>query len=260
MSPDHRKAPPPAGDGPPTVASSWRTVARTLRPRLSRAQVTAGLLSALLGFALVVQVQANRNEGLAGLRQDELVRILDEVTQRSDELEREAAALRRERSELVTGSDTQRAAQEAAEERAVVQGILAGTLPAEGPGIELTITEPEGEIPAHVLYNVLEELRNAGAEAIQLNDVRVTASTYVVDTQDGVEVDGRVLEAPYRWRVIGDPSTMTTALDIPGGALASVRNASGRTTVTTPELVEVEAIKEVRVPEHAAPVPPEETD
>ena len=47
---------------------------------------------------------------------------------------------------------------------------------------------------------------------------------------------------------------------IPGGALASVRNASGRTTVTTPELVEVEAIKEVRVPEHAAPGPPEETD
>ncbi|NCT90746.1 DUF881 domain-containing protein [Cellulomonas sp. APG4] len=261
MTPDHRKdAPSPHGPPTPTVASSWRTVARALRPRLSRAQLTAGVLSALLGFALVVQVQANRDVGLAGLRQDELVRILDEVTQRSDELEREAADLRRERSELVTGSDTQRAAQEAAEERAVVQGILAGTLPAEGPGIELTLTEPQGKIPAHVLYNVLEELRNAGAEAIQLNDVRVTASTYVIETEDGVEVDGRVLEAPYRWRVIGDPGTLTTALDIPGGALASVRNASGRTNVTTPDLVEVEAIKEARVPEHATPVPPESTD
>lgn len=243
MLPDHRstsasgETAPSAGDlgpsappgadasrpaAPHPLSTSWRTIGRALAPRATRAQLLAGLLCGLVGFALVVQVQQNRSEGLAGLRQDELVRILDEVTQRSEDLQRQAATLRAQRAELVTGSDTQRAARDAAEERAEVQGILAGRLPAEGPGVELVIREPEDRIPARVLYNVLEELRNAGAEAIQLGDLRLTASTYFIDTPSGVEVDGTALTAPYRWLAIGDPETIAPALNMPGGDRKSV--------------------------------------
>src|SRR5690606_7862598 len=114
----------------------------------------AGLLCGLVGFALVVQLQQNSSEDLASLRPEELVRILDEVTQRSEELELQATELRNQRAELVTGSDTQRAAREAATQRAAVQGILAGRLPAEGPGVVLVIREPDDRIPAHSLFNV----------------------------------------------------------------------------------------------------------
>ena len=65
----------------------------------------------------------------------------------------------------------------AAAERAQVEGILAGQLPAEGPGVELVIRSDGAQIPAPVLYNVLEELRNAGAEAVQIGDQRITASS-----------------------------------------------------------------------------------
>jgi uncharacterized protein YlxW (UPF0749 family) len=217
--------------------------------------VLAGLLCALLGFALVVQVQQNRSEGLAGLSQDELVRILDEVTERTDDLEQEAAALRSQRAELVTGTDTERAAREAAEERATVQGILAGTLPAQGPGVELVLREPEEHLDALLLVNVLEELRNAGAEAIQLEDVRITASSYIVDTPDGVEVDGVELTAPYRWVAIGDPDTIIPALQMPGGAFASIRAATGTATVRALDEAVVDAVRAVVVPEHATPAP-----
>jgi uncharacterized protein YlxW (UPF0749 family) len=215
----------------------------------------AGLLCALVGFGLVVQVQQNRSGGLASLREDELVRILDDVTQRSEELEEQAAVLRSQRAELVTGSDTQRAAQLAAAERAEVQGILAGRLPAEGPGVVLTIREQDGPIPSLRLYNVLEELRNAGAEVVQLGALRLTASTYFADTEDGIEVDGTELAAPYRWLVIGDPETISTALNIPGGALASVRNEGGTAELATRELVEVTAVRELDPPRFATPVP-----
>ena len=250
----------PPGAGPPDDASarpapSRRTLARALAPRATRAQAMAGLLCALLGFALVVQVRQNQSEGLAGLRQDELVRILDEVTRRSEELQAEATALRAQRTELATGSDTQRAAREAATERAAVQGILAGRLPAEGPGIELVLREPEDRIPAPVLLNVLEELRNAGAEAVQLGELRLTASSYVVDTADGVEVDGVALQAPYRWLAIGDPDTLGPALEMPGGALATVRTATGTGDLQARELVEITAVREVEPPRFATPAP-----
>jgi uncharacterized protein YlxW (UPF0749 family) len=215
----------------------------------------AGLLCALLGFALVVQVRQTRSEGLANLPQDELVRVLDEVTQRSETLQRQAATLQGLRSELLTGSDTQRAARDAAQERATVEGILAGRLPAEGPGVELTIREPEDRIPALVMFNLLEELRNAGAEAIQLGDVRLTASTYFRDVADGIEVDGTTLHAPYHWLVIGDPEVITPALNVPGGALAQVRGATGATDLQTKDLVEVTAVRDLPAPTFATPAP-----
>ena len=71
----------------PRPASSWRTLVRAMAPRATRAQVIVGLLCAVLGFALVVQVRSNRDDALTSLRQDELVRILDDVTRRSEELE-----------------------------------------------------------------------------------------------------------------------------------------------------------------------------
>lgn len=238
-----------------TTSAAWTRFRRVLAPRATRAQLMAALLCVLVGFALVVQVQQNRTDGLSGLRQDELVRILDEVTQRSDELESEVARLRQTRSELVTGSDTQRAAHEAALRRAEVQGILAGALPATGPGIELRIGQADQRISAGVLYNLLEELRNAGAEAIQVNDVRLTASSYFVDTADGVEVDGITLRAPYLWLAIGDPDTITVALSIPGGALATVRSEEGTTSVVSRDELVVDALRTLRLPRYATPVP-----
>lgn len=259
MTPDHRSAEPEDGVAPvqeePGTPGPWRTIARALAPRATRAQLLAGLLCALLGFALVVQVQQNRSDGLTGLSQDELVRVLDEVTQRSDDLERQAASLRAQRAELLTGSDTLKAAREAAAARAEVQGILAGRLPAQGPGVELTIREPDDRIPALTLYNVLEELRNAGAEAVQLGDLRLTASSYITDTNDGVEVDGTQITAPYHWLVIGDPDTIIPALEMPGGALAQVRNASGTTDVRGQDVVQVTATRALRAPQFATPVP-----
>ncbi|HQY33954.1 DUF881 domain-containing protein [Actinotalea sp.] len=244
-APEHEQGP----------GSAWRELGRSLAPRATRAQLLAGLLTALLGFAIVVQVQQNRSSDLSGLRQDELVRILDEVTQRTEELDQQAADLRAQRTELMTGSDTERAAREAAAARAEEQGILAGRVPAEGTGVELVVREPDERIPAFVLLNILEELRNAGAEAIQIGDLRITASSYIADTADGVEIDGTELTAPYRWLAIGDPDTITPALEMPGGALAAVRNATGTADLSPSELVEVTAVREIDAPRFATPVP-----
>ncbi|KGM03007.1 DUF881 domain-containing protein, partial [Cellulomonas cellasea] len=254
-APEHA-APAPAGAEPP---EAWRTLGRSLRPRANRAQVLAGVLCGMLGFAVVVQVRQTHDEGLSTLRQSELVGILDQTTRQGDELEREADSLERTRQKLLTGSTSSQAALDAAMSSAATQGILAGRLPAEGPGLTITVTDPDGVVAARSLLNLLEELRNAGAEAVQLNDLRITASSYVVEGEGrGVVVDGVAVEPPYRWLVIGDPATMGNAMEIPGGAFATIRNDGGRPTAVQQDELSIPATRTVPEPRFATPLAPEE--
>ncbi|MGW9418300.1 DUF881 domain-containing protein [Cellulosimicrobium funkei] len=235
-----------------------RGLGRAMRPRASRSQVMVGVLCALLGFALVVQVSQTQEDQLSSLRQSDLVRLLDDVTQRSGELEDQVSSLEATRDELQSGSGRERAALELAEQQAETLGILSGRLPAEGPGVEIEVVEGAEPLKAFGLFNVLEELRNAGAEAMEVNGVRLVASSYFEDTSDGVVVDGQVISSPYRWTAIGDPSTLETALEIPGGAMASLRADGARTTVTQQDQAEVTATVEPRAPRYATPVPADE--
>lgn len=254
--PDHHIPPrTPAHAPAPATRLAWGKIARLLAPRATRAQIMAFLLCVLLGFAFVTQVRSNQGEGLATLSQEELVRILDDTTRRTSELEAQAAELRAQRAELVSGSDTQRAAREAAERRAAVQGVLAGVLPATGPGVVLTIEDPDLTVGSLVMFNILEEFRNAGVEAVELDGVRMVASSWFLDGTDGVIVDSTALEPPYVWVAIGDPDTITPALSMPGGALAGVRNAGGTSELESFDEVAVEAVVELATPGSATPLP-----
>ncbi|WP_141388195.1 DUF881 domain-containing protein [Cellulosimicrobium cellulans] len=235
-----------------------RGLGRALRPRASRSQIVVGVLCALLGFALVVQVSQTQEDQLSSLRQSDLVRLLDDVTQRSGELEDQVSSLESTRDELQSGSGRERAALELAEQQAETLGILSGRLPAEGPGVEIEVVEGTEPLDAFALFNVLEELRNAGAEAMEVNGVRLVASSYFEDSAEGVVVDGQTITSPYRWNVIGDPSTLETALEIPGGAMASLRADGARTTITQQDRVEVAATVEPGAPQYATPVPADE--
>jgi uncharacterized protein YlxW (UPF0749 family) len=244
----------------PSAGSSggWSKLGHAMRPQLTRSKLLAGLLCALLGFALAVQVSQTQEQQLSSLRQSDLVRLLDEVTQRANELEERVATLQSTRDELKSGSGQQQAALELAQKQSESQGILSGRLPAEGPGIELSIVEPGQPLTAPKMFNILEELRNAGAEVIEVNGVRLVTSSYFEDRDGGIVVDGQKITSPYRWKVIGDPSTLETALEIPGGAMATVRTAGAVPTITQKELVTVDATREPQAPQFATPVPAED--
>lgn len=229
-----------------------------LTPRPTRAQAVAAVLCAVLGFAAAVQVRANQDAGLTGLRQTDLVGILDDVSERAARLRAEARDLQETRDRVSGGSSGTLAALEEAQERARVLGILAGTLPARGPGIELTIRDGGGKVGADVLLDTLQELRDAGAEAVELSTVsgpavRVVASTSLVDVEGGVEVDGTRLESPYRFRVIGESRTLDAALDIPGGVLDVLRQRDADASVVQRETVLITSLRATPSPRYARP-------
>jgi uncharacterized protein YlxW (UPF0749 family) len=242
-----------APGGPPGGGTGPR------RPRLTSAGALIGVLIALLGFALAVQLRNHTADpALASARQEDLVRILSDLEAQEERARQEISGLEERQRQLTSGAQGRQAALEEATQRADELGILAGTLPAQGPGLTVRFTAGQENLRAEAVLDAIQELRGAGAEAMQIAGregpaVRVVASTYVVDAGDGIEVDGRRLTAPYTITVIGDGQTMRTALNIAGGVVESVEQAGGTVTVHEPGTVKVTALHTSTAPRYARP-------
>ncbi|MEV5691216.1 DUF881 domain-containing protein [Micromonospora globbae] len=231
------------------------------RGRVSAASVMIAALLALLGFTLVVQLKTTSTDPASGAtRQEDLVRILSDLDARENRLRQDIAALEESQRQLRSGEQGRQAALEEATRRADELGILAGTLPATGPGLSVRFEAGAKPISAVHVLDAVQELRGAGAEAMQISGgdratVRIIASTYFLDGENGsLIVDGRRLTGPYTITVIGDPATMRTALNIPGGVVASVQGDGGTVHVEDREVAEVSALHAPIKLEHARPV------
>ena len=245
-----RTAEPPPD--PPTA-----TTGAASRRRPSPAGVLILVLLALFGFTFVVQLRSNEgDEGLAGARQEDLVRILSDLEARDSRLQSEISALETSQRQLTSGVAGRQAALDEAAKRAGELGLLAGTLPGRGPGLRVVMDE----VKASAVLNAVQELRGAGGEVMQLAGdegapVRIVASSYFVDAEGGgIIVDGARLAGPYVLDVIGVPQTMQTALQIPGGVVASVNSGGGSVTLEQRTMVEVTAVRAATTLQYARPV------
>src|SRR5699024_3023192 len=156
----------------------------------------------------------NQSDTLGVLRYIAIVEVLDEVT---NQLNNFAFIVRAEggtRDDLLSGSDSARTALEATSEQVARQAILAGTVPVNGPGVIVRVTDRADDIDALVLLEVVQELRNAGAEAIDLNDQRLGTSSWFLDGEEGIVLDGMTLSSPYEFTAIGESSTISAALEM----------------------------------------------
>ncbi len=252
-----------ATDTTPQQARERLTRTLSVRPRSGTAITT--VLFLIVGFVAAVQLSST-DDGLDRASRTDLVQILNSLDTRASQLEDEIARLEETRAELVAGAGSSEAAQAEAEARLETLGILAGTLPAAGPGVELTVSDPGGAVDASTMLSVIQELRDAGAEALQIDggpdrSVRVVASTAFVDVPTGgVAVGGVALTAPYRVLAIGDPDTLGPALRIPGGAVTSLETAGASASIRGDSVVTVDALHEPTSPSYARPAPPGSTD
>ncbi|MFE9016966.1 DUF881 domain-containing protein [Streptomyces sp. NPDC007808] len=222
-------------------------------PRITRAQLIVALLLFGLGFGLAVQVASNSDgdSALRGARQEDLVRILDELDDRTQRLEDEKQGLEKQRDELENSSNQAEEARRQTVEKERQLGILAGTVAAQGPGITMTIDDTKGTVEADMLLDAIQELRAAGAEAIQVNGVRVVAGTYLTDSGKGVGVDGNKINAPYRFKVIGKPQDLEPALNIPGGVVQTLEKEQATVTIERSDKIIVDALRAAKRPDYA---------
>lgn len=225
--------------------------------RPGRSQVMVGLLLAALGFAAVTQVRSTElDDSYQGRREEELIEIFNGLTGTSDRTRKEIARLEQARRELQGDTSARTAAIEQAEARLRTLNILAGLVPATGPGLRITVTEEDGRVSIDSLLDMVQELRTAGAEAMEFNDqVRVVASSSFSDVDGVIQLDGVELRSPYVIEVIGDPHTLNAGVTFPSGPISKLEGDE-KATVEIEELdsVDVESVRDLPRAEFAEPV------
>jgi uncharacterized protein YlxW (UPF0749 family) len=213
------------------------------------------LLLAVLGFAALVQVRTTDvDDTYSTLREQDLIDVMSGLAGTSQRARAEIDRLEQDKRDLQSDSQRLSTALEQAQQQVDTLNILAGLVTVTGPGIRITITEKTGPVDIDSVLDTIEELRSAGAEAMQLNgQVRVVAQTSLEDAVGGFAVDGTLLTSPYVIDVIGDPQALRGALVFRDGPVSQLHDDGAEVEIDELERIDIESVVEAERPQFAQP-------
>lgn len=213
--------------------------------RFRGTQYVLVLVFLIFGIMLSVQfrVQETLKKNVTVQRDQQLVNRLvaaendrDNLRQERDQLLRELEALQ---ALAATPVDPDTEAGHLRQALAAVEGQLrqakmaAGLLPVHGPGVVVVLDDSKlprrpGEDPNQFIIHdedilrTLNELRDAGAEAIAINGHRVLATTEIRCAGAVISINNERTAPPVRIEAIGDPALLEAALRLRGGVMDSL--------------------------------------
>ena len=260
---DEPASEPSAQTGPDAGGIGRARLLAALRAKPSRGQLVAAVL---LRAARVRRRRPGAGQpgrrGCPALRQTDLVRILDDVTERAARLQAEARDLEDTKAKVSGGSSGSLAALEEARAASQTLGILAGTLAGRRPRHRAHDQRPGGQGRRRRAARRAPGAARRGRRGLRdrrrrRRRVRVIASTYISDggRTAGSSWTASTLHSPYRIRAIGDPRTLAGALDIPGGVLDVLSQSEAQGTVTQRAAVADHALRPTPTPQYARPAP-----
>jgi len=189
--------------------------------RQPRSQLALTAMAILLGLLVMIQLRAQQaGTGLETQSSQDLTLLIANLTTRNDQLRGEAADIQRQLDAI--------AAANARGETSV--GRLRGDLErvrtwsgedaAAGPGVRVLLS---GRVPAGAISELVNELRNAGAEAIAIGGVRVAAGTIVAGPVGALSIGNTALGSRIEVLAIGNPAALTGGLTRAGGLVAQLQ-------------------------------------
>jgi uncharacterized protein YlxW (UPF0749 family) len=173
--------------------------------RLSRTQVTLFFVTVFcLGFFFTIQVrsQAVADRLLSGQDNVTLGLLITGLAQSNQRLVQARSDLSQEEQRLAASATSPNSANQQLQQQLSQLQIVNAIVPVQGPGVELTVGFTMQTFELQDLTNAMRQL---GAEALSVNDHRLTARSVIGSKSGTLTVDGSTLTAPYDFLAVGDP-------------------------------------------------------
>jgi uncharacterized protein YlxW (UPF0749 family) len=185
------------------------------------AQVSLTAVAVLIGVLLVVQLRSQaRPTELTSLSAQDLSTLIQTLSARNRELQAGLADVREQLREYRVAEAQGESAVSVSTEDLRRITAFAGVAAVQGQGIVVSV---DGELDAIAVNDLLNELRNAGAEAIAVDQVRITARSVCVLGASSLVIDGVAIGRSFVMRAVGDPEGLLAALERPGGIIAQLK-------------------------------------
>lgn len=196
----------------------------------------------LLVFAIIVQVKTVTNSGLgtnatfaeAELK-DEVLKWKEKYEIASKELTKVEKQLEKQRKKATKNDGTLKQD----EEELKIGNTILGLTDVNGEGVEIILKDNKNvnsqtailDMSLYVVHdidilNIVNELKNAGAEAISINEERIIGITSITCAGNVAQINGEKVGAPFVIKAIGNSNTLYEALNRPGGYI-EILNGSG---------------------------------
>lgn len=216
---------------------------------------TMGSMTLVLGMLIGLAWVTNRdkNERLERLPQDVRARLqgadFTAIQESQNELQQQIKELRKKITNYEETLAKQSGEANALNDSLQDLKVIAGLVEMKGPGIVVTLIDSRrqdlppdaGIIHDYDLLRIVNELWNAGAEAIAIGNQRIIAGTSIRCVGSVVRINDVPMAAPIRIYAIGNAETLQGALFLPGGVADEFRD-------TDPNMMSVEQLKETKVP------------
>lgn len=179
------------------------------------AQVSLFLVALVIGALLVGQLRSQaRPIELASLSAQELSTLVQTLSARNAELNDALTDLRGQITDYERAEAEGQSNLALGREELMTVQMFGGLAAVQGQGI---VIEAEGSFDPIAVNDIIQELRNAGAEAIAVDDIRITAASVAVLGTSAIEIDGVPIGRTFEVTAIGSPDGLESAWTRPGG-------------------------------------------
>lgn len=202
--------------------------------------VVLGLMCVALTAGIFIQIRTVENSNYAvsqnyqenNLR-SEVLKYKEKYDNRYNDLERVQQELENERKKS-TQNDSEL---EKKEEQIKVANKIIGISEVNGPGVTIILTDSKKDAtnvldPSSLLVHdadvlaIINELKNAGAEAICINDQRIVPTSGIICGGNIIQINGEKVGAPFVIKAIGLPEQLMGALTRQNGYIDILKKAS----------------------------------
>ncbi len=209
--------------------------------------IVIGLSCFVLAVVMSMQfkvVQQTDITSIETMRETELRTELSNWKNKYNELSEEYNQLVEKRKEYQEKSQDDTEASELLKSELENIDMLIGKTDVIGNGIIVTIDNSENadtDIIADDLLLIVNSLKDAGAEAISINEKRIVNMTDIVEIGNNsfIQVNGERILAPYSIKAIGEETYLKSALLGNGGQLDELKKLGFYTDIQQNDKVEI---------------------
>lgn len=237
-----------------------------MQKRRKRGELAVVAAFLVLGFLLGLQLKSVRLhagvDATSASRLETLQELYNNLVNERDGLKEQLTTAQKEledyRSAAVSGEES-----EALKAEVDYLSMVAGLTDVEGPGVMVILqdsttsntTGDENDYLIHDsdLLSVVNELRDAGAQALSLNGERILATSEIRCAGSVVMINGQRLAAPFIIYAIGDPTTLYNALTMRGGVVDVLGQWKIQVNVTMSEKLLIEKYSGAIATDHLSP-------